>query len=209
MLKSSGSKNNNNKPKQNNKERQSKNQTPKPKPTTNLDIFNLGWVVVIFLLKELIVSIFSLLVQSGSISPPVLLWEIQLLSCRCRVNVYLDTELYLASWKASRKGMDQACWLNNLEAAETWKWNRWQKLRRTPCLLSPAGPAGVDRHIKLGVGKLSAFPFLTFGRKGISGTVYLLCLNVISDEKLHQILFSNVSYKAKEKTEQAPVFNWS
>lgn len=46
----------------------------KTKPTTNLDILNLGCVVVIFfLLKELIEWVFSLLDQSGSISPPVLL----------------------------------------------------------------------------------------------------------------------------------------
>lgn len=72
-------------------------------------------------------------------------------------------------------------------------------MQRTPWLISPAGPAGVDRHVNVGVGKLSAFPFLTFGRKGISRTAYLLCLNVISNEKIASDSVPKCVLKSKEK----------
>lgn len=63
------------------------------------------------------------------------------------------------------------------------KWNRWQERQRVPWLLSLAEPAGVDRHIKVGLGKPSAF-LLTFDRKGINRTTYHLCLYT-PDENFH------------------------
>lgn len=152
--------------------------------------------MVVFLLKELIESsIFPHWSERGQYFSPLrgLLWEIQLLSRSCRANSYLGIELYLASWKASGEWMNQVCWLNKLEAAETWEWSRWEEWQKIPWLLWLAGPPGVDKHIKVGVGKLSAFSILTFDRKGINRTTYLLCLNIISEEKFNQILFSNVS----------------
>lgn len=59
--------------------------------------------------------------------------------------------------------------------------------------------AGVDRHIKVGVGKLSAFPLLTFDWKGINGTTYLFCLNISPEQKCHQIHVPTCVLKQRNK----------
>ncbi|KAF2987161.1 hypothetical protein EK904_012097 [Melospiza melodia maxima] len=76
---------------------------------------------------------------------------------------------------------------------------RSQHLLQFDC---PAGPVGVDKHTKVEVGKLSAFPFLTFGRKGMNHVkerfgdsvpeeVLLLCLGITSG--VGRLIFGRVA----------------